>query len=92
MANDHDVAFPILSDRDIEALAARGHPREVHAGDLLFEEGDRNPPFFVVQKGAERIGQAGVLRCRGRSHGGQLRTCAHSKAGVGGTAGQRVSG
>jgi len=41
MANDFDVAFPTLSDRDLQALAARGHPREVHAGDLLFEEGDR---------------------------------------------------
>ncbi|MEO7136158.1 MAG: hypothetical protein ABI037_00400 [Gemmatimonadales bacterium] len=37
MANDFDVAFPTLSDRDLQALAARGHPREVHAGDLLFE-------------------------------------------------------
>ncbi|MEO7136350.1 MAG: FAD-dependent oxidoreductase [Gemmatimonadales bacterium] len=64
MANDHDVAFPILSDRDIEALAARGHPREVHAGDLLFEEGDRNPDFYVVQEGAVEI----VEHSRGTPH------------------------
>ena len=55
MANDHDVAFPTLSDKDLTALAARGHPREVHAGELLFEEGDRNLSFFVVQDGAVEI-------------------------------------
>jgi len=55
MANDHDVAFPTLSDKDLTALAARGHPREVHAGELLFVEGDRNLSFFVVQDGAVEI-------------------------------------
>ena len=64
MASDTDVAFPVLSDRDLAALAARGHPREVHAGDLLFEEGDRNPSFFVVQKGAVEI----VEHSRGTPH------------------------
>ncbi|MEO8090119.1 MAG: FAD-dependent oxidoreductase [Gemmatimonadales bacterium] len=64
MANDHDVAFPILSDRDLQALAIRGHHREVHAGDLLFEEGDRNPSFFVVEKGAIEI----IEHSRGTPH------------------------
>ena len=64
MSSDREVAFPVLSDRDLAALAARGHPREVHAGDLLFEEGDRNPSFFVVQKGAVEI----VEHSRGTSH------------------------
>jgi len=64
MANDHEVAFPTLSDRDLTALAARGHPREVHRGELLFEEGDRNPSFFVVQEGAVEI----VEHSRGTPH------------------------
>jgi len=64
MANDHEVAFPTLSDRDLTALAARGHQREVHRGELLFEEGDRNPSFFVVQEGAVEI----VEHSRGTPH------------------------
>lgn len=64
MASDHDVAFPTLSDRDLAALAARGHPREVHTGELLFEEGDRDLSFFVVQEGAVEI----VEHSRGTPH------------------------
>ena len=64
MANDNEVAFPTLSDRDLTALAARGHPREVHRGEVLFEEGDRNPSFFVVQEGAVEI----VEHSRGTPH------------------------
>ena len=64
MASDHDVAFPTLSDKDLAALAARGHPREVHAGDVLFEEGDRNPFLFVVQEGAVEI----LEHSRGTEH------------------------
>ena len=55
MANDQDVAFPVLSERDIAALEARSHPRAVHAGEVLFEEGDRNFCFFVVVDGAIEI-------------------------------------
>jgi thioredoxin reductase (NADPH) len=64
MASDHDVAFPTLSGKDLAALAARGHPREVHTGELLFEEGDRNLSFFVVQEGAVEI----VEHSRGTPH------------------------
>src|SRR5919112_3784787 len=55
MANDQDVAFPVLSQRDIAALQARSHPRVVHAGEILFREGDRNFCFFVVVDGAIEI-------------------------------------
>ena len=64
MASDRDVAFPTLSDKDLAALASRGHPREVHTGDLLFEEGDRDLSFFVVQEGAVEI----VEHSRGTPH------------------------
>ena len=64
MASEHDVAFPTLSDRDLAALATRGHPREVHKGELLFEEGDRNLSFFVVQEGAVEI----LENSRGTEH------------------------
>jgi len=52
---DLDVAFPVLSTADIAALTSRGKPREVHAGDTLFTEGDRNRSFFLVIDGAVEI-------------------------------------
>ena len=55
MANDQDVAFPVLSQRDLAALQARSHPRVVHSGEILFREGDRNFCFFVVVDGAIEI-------------------------------------
>jgi thioredoxin reductase (NADPH) len=59
MSSENEIAFPTLDPRDVAALAARGHPREVHAGEVLFEEGDRNRSFFVVLEGAiEIVGHA----------------------------------
>jgi thioredoxin reductase (NADPH) len=55
MATDRDVAFPVLKPSDLAALSARGHPRQVKAGEVLFAEGDRNLSFFVVLKGAVEI-------------------------------------
>ena len=52
---DLDVAFPVLSPTDIAALTARGKSREMHAGDTLFSEGDRNRAFFLVLDGAVEI-------------------------------------
>ncbi len=61
---DLDVAFPVLSRADIAALTARGKPREVHAGDTLFTEGERNRSFFVVIDGAVEI----LEHSRGEPH------------------------
>jgi thioredoxin reductase (NADPH) len=55
MADDQDVAFPILSARDLAALEARSHPRSIYAGEVLFQEGDRGFCFFVVVEGAVEI-------------------------------------
>src|SRR3954463_11988350 len=55
MANDLDVAFPVLSPSDMAAISARGRQRPMHAGDTLFTEGDRNRSFFVVMNGAVEI-------------------------------------
>jgi len=55
MAIDNEVAFPTLDARDLAALTARGHPREVRAGEVLFAEGDRNRSFFVVLEGSIEI-------------------------------------
>jgi len=55
MASDHQVAFPVLSAKDLAALTARGHPRAVRAGEVLFAEGDRDFCFFVVLEGEIEI-------------------------------------
>lgn len=55
MANDTDVAFPVLSGRDLTRLVARGHPRDIKPGDVLFAQGDRNFCFYVILEGAVEI-------------------------------------
>jgi thioredoxin reductase (NADPH) len=52
MATDSDIAFPTLTDQELAALAARGHPRDVRAGDVLFAAGDRGFCFYVVLQGS----------------------------------------
>ena len=53
--SDNEVAFPTLDASDLAALAVRGHPRDVRAGEVLFAEGDRNRSFFVVLEGSIEI-------------------------------------
>ncbi|HZA98320.1 MAG TPA: FAD-dependent oxidoreductase [Gemmatimonadales bacterium] len=64
MATDRDVAFPTLSDQDLAALKIRGKLRQVHAGEVLYQEGDRNHSFFVVLDGAVEA----VEHSRGTPH------------------------
>ncbi len=55
MATERDIAFPILTPRQLEQLTARGHPRAVRAGEILFRQGDRGIAFFVVLEGAIEV-------------------------------------
>jgi thioredoxin reductase (NADPH) len=73
-ASDNEVAFPTLNAKDLAALTARGHPREVHAGEVLFAEGDRNRSFFVVLEGSiEIVGHSkGVPHVVAVHHPGQF--------------------
>ena len=64
MATDNQIAFPVLPERDIEALRARGAERAVGAGEILFAEGEQNFPFFVVLQGDIEI----VERSSGTLH------------------------
>jgi thioredoxin reductase (NADPH) len=64
MATDRDIAFPVLQPRDLTALSSRGKMRDVHAGEILFAEWDRDIDFFVVLDGAVEI----VERSRGTPH------------------------
>ncbi len=45
-------AFPTLTAAQIERLRPYGKVRSVKAGEVLFEPGDSNMPFFVVLSGA----------------------------------------
>jgi len=74
MSSDRDVAFPVLSTSDIDALIPRGHIRIMRAGDILWEEGDRDLCFNVVLEGAVEITghQKGVLQTVVVHHAGQF--------------------
>ncbi len=43
--------FPRLAPAQIQRISTIGHRRDVHAGDVLFDVGDQNTPFFVVVSG-----------------------------------------
>jgi thioredoxin reductase (NADPH) len=64
MATERDIAFPTLGEQDLAALKIRGQLREVHAGEVLYQEGDRNHSFFVVLDGAVEA----VEHSRGEPH------------------------
>ncbi|HEX7337253.1 MAG TPA: FAD-dependent oxidoreductase [Gemmatimonadales bacterium] len=74
MALEQDIAFPTLNEPNLAALAARGHLREVRAGEVLFAEGDRNRSFFVVLEGSiEIVGHTrGEARVVAVHHPGQF--------------------
>jgi thioredoxin reductase (NADPH) len=48
-------AFPRLSEAQIETLAAHGHRRRTHPGEVLFREGDPGCDFFVILAGKVAI-------------------------------------
>jgi thioredoxin reductase (NADPH) len=52
---DRDGAFPRLGDDQRAGLRAVGEVRSVAPGEVLFQEGDANYPFFVVESGAVAI-------------------------------------
>jgi len=49
--------FPVLSPAQIERLRSCGRVRRVHAGEILWDVGDSNIPFFVVITGRMAIVQ-----------------------------------
>jgi thioredoxin reductase (NADPH) len=55
VASDRELAFPVLSSKDLDALGTRGRHRDMHAGEVLFAEGDRDVGFFVVLDGEVEI-------------------------------------
>jgi thioredoxin reductase (NADPH) len=50
-------AFPVLQPEQINRIRSCGNVRKVKAGDILFQPGDTNVPFFVVLSGKMEIVQ-----------------------------------
>ena len=50
-------AFPVLSPAQIDRVRAVSNLRSVKPGEILFEPGDTNVPFFVLLSGAMEIVQ-----------------------------------
>jgi thioredoxin reductase (NADPH) len=48
---DDEVLFPRLSDAKLAWLAKRGTRRAFEPGDVLYEHGVRNAPFYVLESG-----------------------------------------
>jgi thioredoxin reductase (NADPH) len=55
MATDQEIAFPRLSPKEIDELRPRGTVLPTREGQVLWKEGDRNLPFFVVLEGEIEI-------------------------------------
>ena len=52
--------FPTLSASQIARLAAHAQKRTVHAGEVVFEQGDENAGVFVVLSGSLAIVRPGI--------------------------------
>ena len=46
-----EVLFPRLSDSKLEWLAKRGERRAFQPGEVLYEHGVRDAPFYVIESG-----------------------------------------
>src|SRR5438445_13333990 len=64
-ALDRSQAFPVLTAAQIARIRHFGKVRRVEPGEILFEPGDVNVPFFVLLSGAMEIVQPD-LRVSGR--------------------------
>ena len=50
-------AFPVLSVSQIDRIRSCSRSRQVARGDILFEPGDENVPFYVLLSGGMEIVQ-----------------------------------
>jgi thioredoxin reductase (NADPH) len=57
VADVRDEAFPTLTEEQISRVRPLSRIRKVKAGEILFEPGDSNVPFFVLLSGSLEIVQ-----------------------------------
>ena len=63
IGNRRHQIFPTLSDRQFEVLSRYGERRRIAAGEVLFRQGDRHIPMYVIISGvieAERVSALGT--------------------------------
>jgi thioredoxin reductase (NADPH) len=48
---DDEVMYPRMSEAKLERLAEKGTRRSFEAGEVLYEAGVRDAPFFVIERG-----------------------------------------
>ena len=53
-------AFPVLTEQQIARVSELGRFRDIRPGDVLFQPGDTDVPFFVLLGGRLEIVQPGV--------------------------------
>src|SRR5579864_9186375 len=52
--------FPTLTPLQIDRIRPQGHVRHVDRGEILFDVGDTNIPFFVILSGSMEVVQPGL--------------------------------
>ncbi|HWY52959.1 MAG TPA: Crp/Fnr family transcriptional regulator, partial [Terriglobales bacterium] len=52
--------FPTLTPLQIDRIRSQGHVRHVDRGEILFDVGDTNIPFFVIISGSMEVVQPGL--------------------------------
>jgi thioredoxin reductase (NADPH) len=57
VADRHEQMFPRLTPAQLARLGEVGSRRRVERGELLFDQGDNNPQFYVVLSGALELVQ-----------------------------------
>ena len=52
--------FPTLTPSQIDRIRSQGRVRHVDRGEILFDLGDTNIPFFVILSGSMEVVQPGL--------------------------------
>ena len=52
--------FPTLTPSQIDRIRPQGNVRHVDRGEILFDVGDTNIPFFVILSGSMEVVQPGL--------------------------------
>jgi len=55
MATDNDIAFPRLTNEQIQALCPLAEARDMRVGEYLWRAGDRSLSFFVILSGRVEV-------------------------------------
>jgi thioredoxin reductase (NADPH) len=62
---ESNARFPVLSDSQMERLAAAGETRQMQAGDILFDQGDEHHGVFLILEGSVELAAVSQILTRG---------------------------